>query len=110
MDQLGGGGETHQERAVVVGERVELFPVETDRAADHGGVLGQQAHECRGHAGLAAAGLADDAQRLAGGEVEAHAVHGAQRSTVGRVLERQVAHFQQGHSSFPPRNGTVHRR
>ena len=37
--------------------------------------------------------------RLAGGEVEAHAVHGAQRSTIGRVLERQVAYFQQGHQS-----------
>ncbi len=59
------------------------------------GVARQQAHEREGQAGLAAPGLADDAQRLALGDVERDAVHGPQRPARGGVLEAQVADLKQ---------------
>ncbi len=59
----------------------------------------QQAHQRDGQARLAAAGFADDAQRLALGEIEGDAVDGAQRATLGGVLDGQVADFEQGHQS-----------
>src|SRR6185312_7023274 len=51
---------------------------------------------------LAGAGLADDAQHLALGDVEGDAIDGAQRMAAGSELDPKVAHGEDGfgHRSF----------
>ncbi len=46
--------------------------------------------------GFARAGLADDAQHLALGDVEGHAVDGAQRRAAGGEFHLQIAHGEDG--------------
>ena len=60
---------------VPLGEAGQLAVAEPD-AAPHLGVGGQQPGQGQAQGGLAAAGLADDADGLALGHLEAHALHG----------------------------------
>ena len=70
----------------------EVDAVEADRAADDAaGRIGDQPHQRqRGHA-LAAAGFADDRQRLAARDRKRHAVDGLDRAVAGEEVGFQVA-------------------
>ncbi len=74
----------------------EIDAFEADLAAgDAAGRLRDQAHDReRGHA-LAAAGLADDAERAARRQREADAVDRAKLAAIDREVRAQVPHFEQ---------------
>jgi hypothetical protein len=83
---------------VVLRQRREVELVEQDRAAlDAPGGLRQQPHDRQIRHALAAAGLADEAQRLALLDVERHAVDGVDRALVGSEADDQVLNGKQGH-------------
>jgi hypothetical protein len=88
-------------------EADDIGAVEHDRAALCGG-LGQQAEDRPRRDGLAAAGLADDREHLAGPDVERHVAHGVDIAPVGREgdvevtdLDRQIG--VRGHHGTSPR-------
>ena len=75
--------------------------VEENLAADV--ARGRRGHEARdGESGnaLAAAALADEAERLAFRDGEGHAVHGAQGVRAGAEFELKVFDFEEGHSFY----------
>ena len=76
---------------LVVGQLQQVAPVEPDLARDGLARALDQPH--RGHRGdaLAAAGLADDAQRLAVLDLERHAVHGADDAVRGEEMGPETA-------------------
>jgi hypothetical protein len=71
----------------------EVGPVEKARAGAHRRARGGHAQDRRDGHGLATAGLADDPQRLAGSQVEAHVVD--DQGPRGAEVHRQVAHGKQ---------------
>ena len=82
-------------------ERGEVLSFEEDRALDDAcDLLRQEPHHRQGRDALAATGFADDAERLAGGDIEAHAVDRA-RHAIGieemrleiSNAEKLLAHF-----------------
>ncbi len=84
----------------VLAEPREVAATKDDAAADDARGLVQQPHDGFRADALARAGLADDAERLAGAEVEADAVHRAYRPGVGQEPGAQVAHPEQRLSGF----------
>ena len=81
---------------LAVGQQV--LPVEADAAAlDAPGRLGQQAHEGQAGDALAAAGFADDAERLAFVELEGHAVDGVDGALVRSEANDEILDAEQGH-------------
>ena len=74
--------------------RDDVAALEADLAADDAARLLQQAHQRQRGDALAGARLADDAERLAGGDREADAVDRAHDAGVGEELRAQIAHFE----------------
>ena len=84
-------------------ERQQIDAVEADRAG-HGAaepVRQQAQHRQRGHA-LAAAGFADDAERLAGADRERHAVDGPRDAVLGEEVGLEVLDLEQGRGHGSP--------
>ena len=79
-----------------VGQADELLARQLEAAAD-GGVVGRQAHQRQRCHRLAAAGFADQAQRVAALQREAHVAHGRRAAAVGAQLDAQVLGLQQRH-------------
>ena len=81
---------------VALVERDEVASLEADRAAglDAAG-RADEAQDRERRDGLAAARLADDADRLAGADGERHAVHGARDAVVGIEVGAQVVELEQ---------------
>ena len=82
---------------LVVREGRQLPAVELDRAIEASDVLWQHAHEREGQAALAAAGLADDADRLAAAlDGEGDAVDGAHDvAAAGVIPEMEIVDDEQ---------------
>jgi hypothetical protein len=79
-------------------QRHQVGALEHHPPADGGTTGGQQPHDGQRGDRLAAAGLADQPDRLAGVDVEADAVDGAERRHTAPVeLDREVGDAQQGH-------------
>jgi hypothetical protein len=72
----------------------QLAAVETDAAADDGAVR-QQAHQGEGGNRFAAAGFADEPQRLAALQRETDAAHGLRGTAAGVEPDTEVFHFDQ---------------
>jgi len=53
-----------------------------------------QAHDALHRHRLTATGFADDGQRFAGRNVEAHAAHRVHRAAIGVELDMQIFHLQ----------------
>ncbi len=68
----------------------QLLAVQRDRAGDLG-VRRQQAHDRQRGDRLPRAGLADDAEHLAGGQIEVDAADRLDDAVLGRELDVQVA-------------------
>src|SRR5258708_17596053 len=64
-------------------------------AGNASGRLRHQAHDRQRGDTLAAAGLADDAERLAAGEIEADAVDGAEFAGAAAEIGAEIAHAEQ---------------
>jgi hypothetical protein len=94
----------HDHRQVLPPDRGHLLVGEAHHVAaleDHaaGGGLGwrhQELSDRKKQGRLAASGLADNAKELPGGEVEADLVHRLDRALLQEVLDRQVAHLEDG--------------
>ena len=95
---------------LLLGELREVLPVEHDRAGDDlRRRLRDQAHDReRGH-GLPAAGLADDAERLAALDREADAVDRAHDALAGEEVRPQVVDLEQRHATSPSSSGRARR-
>src|SRR5215213_6831305 len=78
-----------------LGEAEQIGAFQRHRAADHpaGRVRHQPHHRQRGHA-LAAAGLADDRQRLAAADAERDVVDRAEQPRIGEEHRLQVLHVE----------------
>ena len=70
----------------------ELDTVQPDRTVDRRST-GEQTGQAHRSDALAAAGLADDRQYFAVGDLEAHLVDGGQRTVLGPEGHRQVLHL-----------------
>lgn len=79
----------------LLGQRVEVGAVEHDLAADPGAGLLEQAHQGLTRDGLAGSRLADEADGLALGEAEVHAVDGVHEPVVGGERDVQIPDLQQ---------------
>ena len=95
----------------------EIVPVEARRAAgDAARRHGDEAHHALHRDGLAAAGFADDGERLAGMHVERHPPHRLHGAAVGGELHLKVAHFEECpgvagvRPGFGDRRSLTHRR
>ncbi|MNR26510.1 hypothetical protein D3C85_1437270 [compost metagenome] len=87
-------------RHAVAADAVELFRAHgqqvlavVQRFAAGFAVLGQQAHHRQHALALAGAGFADNAQRLAGLQVEADAVDGADQTVGGLELHAEIVYL-----------------
>src|SRR5918993_1064189 len=81
---------------LVVRKGSQLPAIELDRAIEASDVLRQHAHERQGQAALAAAGLADDADRLAAAlDGEGDAVDGPHDATSGVIPEMEIVDDEQ---------------
>ncbi len=78
----------------------QLLAVELD-AAVHLGMLWQQAHQRQGGQRLAAARLADQAQRGAALQDELQVLHGARAAARGLQGDGEAGDFEQGHGRVP---------
>src|SRR6185503_16473551 len=70
--------------------------IERRAARDAAGRHRDQAHDALHGHGLAAAGFADDRERLAGADAEARAAHGLHDAAVRRELDGEVGHLEHG--------------
>jgi hypothetical protein len=96
-----------QRAPVVVGQADQLAAVEPD-GARHARALRQQAHQGqRGH-GLAAAGFADQPQRLAAAQFEADAAQRVGGAARGVERDAQAGHRQQRRVGHRGRRGLHH--
>ena len=74
----------------------DQFPaVEGDAAAGDAAAAGEQADDRHRGRGLARAGLADDGERLAAGDLEVDALHRVHDAVGGREVDGEVPHRQQ---------------
>ena len=76
-------------------------------AADHPGVVGEQAHEAGGNAGLAAARFSNEAQGLSAVQLKAHVLHGPDFALPDPVGEGQAVDLQAGAVRHLRRRGPV---
>src|SRR5712692_4296116 len=91
-------------------QRVEIAPVDPDLAAHPRAVRQEPQDRARQHR-LARAGFADNAERAARCERQAHARHGAERTALGRQHDREVVDLEQRHAGHDPaRRGSVMER
>src|SRR5436190_22432128 len=90
---------------LALGLREQILAIETDRAADDLGVgLRHQPQDRQRSHRFAAARLADNAETLAGIELEADAVDGPVDATATCQMSPEVGDVQQGHAR-PPNSG-----
>ena len=77
-------------------ERREILPVEQDRAPDDArDLLRQEPHHRQRRDALAAAGFADDAERLAGRDLETHAVDRARHPVGIEEMRPEIPHAEE---------------
>src|SRR5690606_21936367 len=86
---------------LLVGLAEQLHAVVDDRSGDPG-VLVEQAHDGQRRDGLAGTGLADDAEGLAGLQVESDATHGVDPAGLARETDLEVLDGQDGAHARPP--------
>lgn len=102
VERIHGGLEHHARLAPAVAaqplviEAEDVLSLEQDlAAADVGGRLVQPGHR-EGDRGLAAAGLAGEAEHLTRHDVKADRIDGAHVAALGDVVDAELAHRQQG--------------
>src|SRR5262249_47175036 len=90
-----GDGVAGEAAHVALRDPQEILPAELDRATrDAAGRVGNQSQDRQVRDALAAAALADDAERAARLDVERHAVHRGDDAAFGAELGAQIAHAQ----------------
>src|SRR5439155_16742241 len=82
--------------------RQQVLAVEQRLAARDRGPARVQAHDRQAGDALAAAGLADDAERLALLDLEADAVDRLDDAVVGAEIRAEIVDLEQGHAQLRP--------